>query len=150
METKYRPLTAKQKATIGILSKKAFDIAYENGLVESAGESKAKQFTTWRRQQQAEAVKCESLTKCNQGDYLPLIAHFQILTGQEDKAFNNLLKSQPANDNADPSDTQESRTKVIARIKQEIDGTKFKLGYVCAIARNKFRDNNLEFQSAPP
>ena len=143
METKYKPLSKIQKAKLAQLAREAFETLYKNGLVDSEGDSKSAQFTNWRREQQQEAVGCESLTKCIQSDYLGLLAHFQSLTGQDGKAFSTHIKNQPANDRADEDDTPEARDQVIARITQEIAGSKYKPAYVYAIARNKFGTTKL-------
>ena len=137
METKYKPLSKKQKAALSILARKAYKIHSENGVTDLS-------FEDWRHEQQDEAVGCSSLTKCVQNDYLPLLAHFQSLTGQDGDAFNTHIQNQPANDTADPDDTIEARKQVIGRIEQELEGTRFSLGYVRAIARNKHKTTNLE------
>lgn len=145
MKTEYRPLSKVQKAKLAQLAREAFETLYKNGLIDSEGDSKSAQFTNWRREQQSEAVGCESLTKCIQRDYLPLLAHFQSLTGQDGQAFNTHIKSQPSNDYADEEDTHEARQQVIERIKKEIEGSRYKYPYVCAIAKSKFRTTTLIF-----
>ena len=144
METKYRPLSKIQKAKLAQLAKEAFEIQYKNGLIDSEGDSKSAQFTNWRREHQKEAVDCESLTKCIQRDYLPLKAYFESLTGQDGDSFNTHMKNLPATSKADPDDTPEARQQVIKRIEQEIEGTKYHLGYVKKIALNKHQTTNLE------
>lgn len=143
-KTEYKPLSKIQKAKLAQLAREAFEILYKNGLIESEGKSKSAQFTNWRRKQQQEAVGCASLTKCIQRDYLGLLAHFQSLTGQDGDAFNTHIKNQPATDKADPDDTLEARSQVIGRIEKELEGSRFSLGYVRAIAKNKHKTTNLE------
>lgn len=144
MKTEYRPLSKTQKAKLAQLARESFETHYENGLIDSEGDSKSAQFTSWRREQQQEAVGCSSLTKCIQRDYLPLLAHFQSLTGQDGDAFNTHIKNQPANDHADVDDTPEARSQVIGRIEKELEGSRFNLGYIRAIAKNQYRTTKIE------
>lgn len=137
MQTKFKPLSKTQKAKLSILARKGYEIESKYGNTDLA-------FTEWRRDQQQQAVGCSSLTKCIQSDYLPLLAHFQSLTGQDGEAFKTHLKNQPATDHADEEDTPEARLQVIQLIEKTIQGSKFKIAYVCAIARNQYRTTKLE------
>lgn len=140
------PLSNTQKAVLSQLARKAFDKLYDCGLIDAPGDTKAKQFTAWRRAEQAEATGGESsLTKCVQRDFLPLRAHFNSILGLDDQAFTDHLKSQPANDHAEQEDTPEERDRKIYLINQALEGqSKYSLGYVIAIARNKFRRPTLK------
>ncbi|MGJ8674026.1 hypothetical protein [Rubritalea sp.] len=145
MSSAYHPLTPKQKSVLAQLAKTAFDHEYKYGLVDAPGDTKAKQLTNWRHAQQSEAVGKSSLTKCKQQDFLPLRAHFNSILGLDDKAFNDHLKSLPANDNADKTDTKEERERKIHLIKQTLaQQTKYTLGYVIAIAKTQYKQSNLD------
>lgn len=137
MKTEYKPLSKTQKARLSILAREGYKIHSQHGVTDQS-------FADWRHEQQMEAVGCESLTKCIQRDYLPLVAHFQSLTGQDGDAFNTHMQNQPANDHADPEDTHEARKQVIGRIEKELEGSKYSLGYICAIAKNQYRTTKLE------
>jgi len=137
MKTEFRPLSKIQKSQLAQLARKGYEIASNYGDTDLT-------FTDWRHEQQLAAVNCSSLTKCIQRDYLPLRAHFQMLTGQDDKAFTDHLKSQPATDHADTDDTPEARAKIIGRIEQELQGSGYNLGYIRAIARNQYKTTFIE------
>lgn len=143
MSNSFHPLSKKQKAQLAQMARQAFDQLYKHGLIDSPGDTKAKQFTNWRREQQAQACGQSSLTMCNQDDYLPLRAHFNSLLGRDDKAMDDILKSSPENDHADDDDTPEHRGRIVHLIEVQLDGTKFSMGYAIAIARNKFRKPRL-------
>lgn len=84
-------------------ARKAYDRQSEAGLVD--GES----FDSWRHQQCVAAVGKPGITACNHGDFQPLLAHFQILAGDDASAFRALLKSGSPTDHAAPGDTHEAR-----------------------------------------
>jgi len=130
------PLSKKQKAYIAQLARRAFSEISKCGLADGLGETDAERFKNWRRQEQEEACGKASLTRCNQDDYLGLKAHFEVIAGDLDKAFNTNLKNQPVNDHADEDDSEEKRAQIIARIEQELATQNCTLGYAAAIARN--------------
>ncbi|MFC5049207.1 hypothetical protein ACFPK9_01055 [Rubritalea spongiae] len=145
MSSAYHPLSKKQKAMLSQLARQGFDKLYDLDLIDAPGDTKSKQFANWRRREQAEATGESSLTKCVQKDFLPLRAHFNSILGLDDKAFTDHLRSQPATDHSDPLDTPEERQRKLHLIHQALaEQTQFKLGYVIAIARNKFANPNLK------
>jgi len=87
-------------------ARKAFDRQSACGLVD--GES----FDTWRHQQCMAAVGKSGITACNHGDFKPLLAHFQILAGDDSAAFRSLIKTGSSTDHAAPGDTHEARRQI--------------------------------------
>lgn len=105
-------------------------------------------FDTWRSNQVMEAVGQTGLTKCNHGDYRPLMAHFKILSGDDAGAFKDLMKTGPARGNGDLTDSHEERRIIAHHIAKAIQehqatGGKLGIGYVVTIARHKTRRLNL-------
>jgi len=90
---------------------KAFKIQDENGLTDP-GET----FDTWRHRQCMEAVGKPGITACNHGDFRPLLARFQTLAGDDDRAFQTHMRSGKPTDNAAPGDTHEAREAVVSII----------------------------------
>lgn len=90
---------------------KAFKIQDENGLTDP-GET----FDTWRHRQCMEAVGKPGITTCNHGDFRPLLAHFQTLAGDDDRAFKSLMRSGKPTDHAAPGDTHEAREVIVSVI----------------------------------
>lgn len=82
----------------------AFTRQSECGLVDD-GET----FDAWRHRQCMDAVGRPGITACNHGDFRPLLAHFQTLSGDDAGAFANLLKTGKSTDNAASGDTHEAR-----------------------------------------
>jgi len=66
-------------------------------------------FDAWRKQQVLDCVGKSGLSACNHEDFRPLMAHFQILAGEDARAFSNLMQSGKASDHAEPGDTHEAR-----------------------------------------
>lgn len=138
------PLSKKQKAHLAQLARQAFNQLDKVGLIDAPGDTTSARFAAWRHAQQAEACGQPSLTRCTQDDYLPLRAHLNGLLGRDDRAFTDHLKAGPENDHADPNDTPEHRDQLIHLINEQIDGTRYSIGYVIAIARNKCRNPRLK------
>lgn len=90
---------------------KAFKIQDENGLTDP-GET----FDTWRHRQCMEAVGKPGITACNHADFRPLLAHFQTLAGEDDRAFKTHMRSGKSTDHAAPGDTHEAREAVVSVI----------------------------------
>lgn len=128
MKTELRPLTKRQKAALAQMARKAYNKLSKYALAED------QDFTTWRRAQQKKTVGKSSLTACQQRHYLQLRAHFQNLVGDVSAAFNSHMKRLAP----DTDGTKEERERVLHKIKQQLDGSKYTLGYALAIARNKF------------
>jgi hypothetical protein len=74
-----------QKARICILARSAFERLGSGGVPPS-------NYADWRREEQFKAVGKLSLRHCLQSDYLSLVAHFQALAGDTDRAFNTHLR----------------------------------------------------------
>lgn len=94
----------------------AYNRQSECGLVDD-GET----FDTWRHRQCMDAVGKPGITACNHGDFRPLLAHFQTLSGDDSKAFGNLLKSGKPTDHAAPGDTHEAHRILAHQIAQAIE-----------------------------
>lgn len=84
-------------------ARKAYDIQDRAGLID--GQS----FDAWRHTQCMDVVNKPGLTACNHSDFRPLLAHFQILAGDDQVAFRNLMRSGRPTDHAAPGDTHEAR-----------------------------------------
>lgn len=84
-------------------ARRAYERQAAAGLVDSIS------FDEWRKAQVMECVSKAGLSACNHEDFRPLMAHFQILAGEDAAAFQNLMKSGSASDHAEPGDTREAR-----------------------------------------
>lgn len=128
-------LSKKQKMTLGIIARKAFNFQQNLGLIEDG-----MSFTDWRRQQQKEAVGIDSLRKCRQSHYRPLRGHFKALAGDQSAAA--------FQDAVSPADDPDRQT-VSEILKQEVENLsrcynrceKFHIhgarAYLLAIARKR-------------
>ncbi|HTJ78518.1 MAG TPA: UvrB/UvrC motif-containing protein [Rariglobus sp.] len=87
-----------QKADIAQVAKRAYDGWAGREAFEDAnpGLSRSKCFEAWRRYEQGKAVGRQSLTQCTDGDFLPLIAHFQNFMGNGSAALQTLLRQAEA------------------------------------------------------
>lgn len=94
----------------------AYNRQSECGLVDD-GET----FDAWRHRQCMDAVGRPGITACNHGDFRPLLAHFQTLSGNDAGAFANLLKTGKPTDHAAPGDTHEARRILAHQIAQAIE-----------------------------
>jgi hypothetical protein len=95
----------------------AYNRQSECGLIDD-GET----FDSWRHRQCMDAVGRPGITACHHGDFRPLLAHFQTLSGDDSKAFGNLLKSGKPTDHAAPGDTHEARRILAHQIATAIAG----------------------------
>lgn len=96
-------------------AKKAFDHQANLGLVEE-GET----FDDWRHQQCMNVVGRPGITACNHDDFRPLLAHFQVLAGDDGSAFESLMKTGKPNGHAAPGDSHEARRVIANQIAQAI------------------------------
>jgi hypothetical protein len=96
-------------------ARKAFDIQSRAGLTDN-GET----FDSWRHRQCLEAIGKPGITACDHHDFQPLLAHFQTLAGDDDRAFASLLKSGQPTDHAAPGDTYEARRTIARDIAQRL------------------------------
>ena len=97
-------------------ARSAFNRQSECGLVDD-GET----FDAWRHRQCMDAVGRPGITACNHGDFRPLLAHFQTLSGDDAGAFANLLKTGKPTDHPAPGDTHEARRILAHQIAQAIE-----------------------------
>jgi hypothetical protein len=96
-------------------ARKAFDVQTKAGLVDSSDT-----FDSWRHQQCMDAVGKPGITACDHKDFRPLLAWFQTLSGADDAAFGNLMKSGRPTDHAAPGDTHEARRTIAHTIAQRL------------------------------
>lgn len=92
----------KEKTILIMAATKAHKLQTDTGITDET-------FDTWRHRECLDAVGLAGFTACKHADFLPLLAHFQTLSGDDSQAFANLLKSGPKTDHAAPGDTQEAR-----------------------------------------
>ncbi len=108
-------LAAPKKATRGNLkpaeirplvmaARKAFDLQKKWGNIDALVT-----FDTWRREQCLEAVSQPGITACSHEDYRPLLAHFQVLSGDDSAAFSSAMAGGKSSDYAASGDTREER-----------------------------------------
>ena len=106
---------AQKKATRGNLkpaeikplvmaARKAFDVQKKWGNIDAVDT-----FDTWRREQCLAAVSQPGITACSHEDYRPLLAHFQVLSGDDSAAFSSAMAGGKSSDHAASGDTREER-----------------------------------------
>jgi hypothetical protein len=92
------PLSNKQKQILSIEAAAAFARLDKVGGIHLPAEversATSQRQTFWRHQQTAEVTGFDSFTKLTQSHYLPLLAHFQKLSGKSGPAFDNALKNE--------------------------------------------------------
>lgn len=94
---------------LAIAAKKAYEFQEQLGNI-APGQT----FNDWRHEQCMEAVQKPGITACSHDHYRPLMAHFQILAGRDEKAYQNLTTTgQASNQNGD---THEKRRKLAHQI----------------------------------
>lgn len=122
-----------------IAARKAYDFQVDLGNLD-----KTETFDTWRKAQCLEAVGKPGITACSHDHYRPLMAHFQILGGQDEKAFQNLTTTGPASKQT--GDTHEARRILAHQITQAISAPDcpIKEGYVVFLVRQKTRRPDLK------
>lgn len=92
-------------------ARKAYDRQADLGLLDGW-----ENFDAWRHAQCLAAVGKPGITRCNHGDYKPLLAHFQTLAGDDAGAFRSLMKTGKPTDHAAPGDTYEARRTLVRQI----------------------------------
>jgi hypothetical protein len=116
------PLSNEQKATICIAAAKAFSYVHKREPV-SVGERE-----TWRRLEQEKAVGRPSLTVCTQAHYLPLLAHFQGLAGEDGAACRSHVR-----------DATAPHRVALHKLREICQSRGFDLSYAAAICRSKYK-----------
>ena len=109
-----RSLSAKQKAAVCQIAKKAHRLQHDLGLADYDPE-------IWRREQQEIACGKASLKDCGQKDFLSLMAHFQRLAGQETKAKKSWQTTGRVRGSKINGDTHENRSALHAKIKETLE-----------------------------
>lgn len=128
-------------------ARKAFDIQASAGLLNGWED-----FDAWRHAQCMAAVGKPGLTRCNHGDYKPLLAHFQTLAGDDAAAFRTQMQTGKPTDHAAPGDTHEARRNLSNQIAQALNehlgrGGQIDVGYLIYITRQKTRRPDLTLGS---
>ena len=139
---------------LAIAARKAFDYQKHLGIID--GES----FDSWRHAQCLQVVCKPGLSACHHEDFRPLLAHFQMLAGDDASAFSNLIKTGKSRDNAYAADTHEERRKIASLISQALTAHATQepyvvalgnqpigLGYLVYLARQKTRRPDLTLGS---
>lgn len=117
-------------------AKAAFDFQTHLGNVDG-------DFNTWRHQQCMAAVAKGGITACDHDDYRPLMAHFQILAGRDENAFQNLTTTGRAGNI--PGDTHEARRNLAHLILEAVKASsEIHEGYVVWLVRQKTRRPDLQ------
>ena len=97
-------------------ARKAYEIQLDLGNLDP-GDS----FNAWRHRACMEAVNKPGLTACHHDDFKPLLAHFQLMAGDESGAFRNLIQSGNPTDHAAQGDTHEARRQLAHIIGEILD-----------------------------
>lgn len=82
------------------------------------GNTNGQDFNAWRHEQCMAAVGKPGITACSHDHYRPLMAHFQILAGRDEKAFQNLTTTGQASKL--PGDTHEARRQLAHLILEKL------------------------------
>lgn len=77
-------------------------------------------FNTWRHEQCMVVVGKPGITACSHDHYRPLMAHFQLLAGRDEKAFQNLTTTGQASKLE--GDTHEARRQLAHLILEKLSG----------------------------
>jgi hypothetical protein len=93
----------------------AYDIQIETGNIDASTG-----FDEWRREQVMQAVGKPGLTALLHQDWRPVMAHFQMLAGKDDAAFQLHMRSGRRSDKGDPRNTHENSDTVFQGIKQAL------------------------------
>ena len=106
------------------------------------GNTEGQDFNTWRHEQCKAAVGKPGITACFHDHYRPLMAHFQILAGRDEKAFQNLTTTGQAS--KQEGDTHEARRILAHQILDAVDhSSEIHEGYVVWLVRQKTRRPDL-------
>ena len=122
-----------------IAARTAFDYQMDFGNIELG-----MTFDDWRREQCMEVVGKPGITACSHDHYRPLMAHFQILAGKDEKAYQNLTTTGQAS--RQTGDTHEQRRILAHQITKVISPSDcpIKEGYVVYLVRQKTRRPDLK------
>lgn len=101
--------------TLAIAARHAFDYQESLGNIEDGVT-----FDVWRREQVMEAVGKPGLSALFHADFRPVLAHFQLLAGSDEKALDLFLKTGKAKDHGAAEDTHEKREQVAHLIRDEL------------------------------
>lgn len=137
---------------LAILAKKAFQFQLDLGNIEDGTDEKA-----WRHEEVKKAVGKDGLTALHSNDFRPVKAHFQLLCGEDDKAFETHMRSGKQRSQDAPDDTRENRDQLAYLIREALDvhlsnaldpvvvsnGGPIRAGYALFLARKKFRKPSL-------
>lgn len=102
-------------------------------------------FDAWRREQVMAKVGRNGLSDCAHDHYRPLMGHFKILAGRDGEAFQDLITTGPASDNAAEGDDHESRRN-LAHVILEILAEHMRLADISAQDLAAQTENTLEYQ----
>lgn len=132
---------------LAIAAKKAFEYQLDLGNIDSGTT-----FDSWRLEQCMLAVGKPGITACSHDHYLPLMAHFQVQSGNDAEAYQNLTTTGQASKLN--GDTHEARRVLAHQILQVIadKDCPIKDGYIVHLLRQKTRRPDLklsgDFQAA--
>ena len=128
-----KPLSNSQKATLSIAGKAAWEIQHQAGLTDSACDD-------WRHEQVFIACGKAGLREATNKHYRAILAHFQRLCGQEQKAQSTWAKTGRVQGSTEAHDTHENREVARAILRDLIASSQGLIGegYVDAISRSKF------------
>lgn len=105
-------LTKAEITPLVIAARTAYDLQSRLGNVDD------QDFNAWRHQQCMAAVGKPGITACYHDHYRPLMAHFQLLAGRDEKAFQNLTTTGQASKQA--GDTHEARRQLAHLILEKL------------------------------
>lgn len=89
---------------LAIAAKAALDFQIHLGNEEDGTD-----FKTWRHAQVKAVVGREGLTDCDHDHFRPLLAHFKMLAGKDEKALELHMRSGKVTSSGAPDDTREAR-----------------------------------------
>lgn len=110
-------LTTKQKASLSILAKKAW---------QHCGADKEMSASEWRHEQVKVSVGKDGLRFCTQNDFRFLRGHFNHILGEDGRAVNDLMES-----------PEEAKRQAIYKLQNLCKEKNISWNYVQAIAKNK-------------
>lgn len=105
-------LTKAEIMPLVMAARTAFDFQSRLGNVDD------QDFNAWRHAQCMAAVGKSGITACSHDHYRPLMAHFQILAGRDEKAFQNLTTTGQAS--KQEGDTHEARRQLAHLILEKL------------------------------
>ena len=134
-----KPLSNAQKSTLARAAKAAFQVQCEAGLAEGSEEE-------FRRQQVLVACGKAGLREADNRHFRSILAHFQRLAGDEEKAKQTWAKTGRVAGSNEIQDTHENRETARAVLRDLIAMSGGAIGdaYVAAIVSQKFSGKALE------